>query len=695
MKLLPIGIFLMFCHLMAFGQTTENNQEFNDSISGYTELGETVVEASRSVTTANKLVVFPNKKEKASSIDAYGLLKRMTIPNINVGSNSVTSFNGEEVSIFINGIPASTDDMTGIDVNNISKVEYLDYPQDAKYLGAKHVINITTKEPEFGGFTKIVADGYYFNKFNYNALLMSKFNYKRMTYDITLSDNFRESNKAGTVSNQNYFFNDGTSLDQIQKTISSYNHTEAYAGRFRALYTSDKVVISNIIGLYYNKTPQSLESQLISFPKVSQEFIENSSLKTKALSPSWQGNYNFTLPKDFYLSFQGNFSYTHNNYNNLKESDEFVVFDNRVKEDAYGYIARLSLQKNLKKAGSLTLTGYYQGDIFSTHYNQSGVFSSQSVNTQYVAPVLLYGLQISRFMLKTQVGAIYIRNKVSDLITSTVTPQVILNGYWSKDSHSLSFNFIVGEQSYYGGMLNPTLLQTDNFMYSQGNPDLKTSPSYSGTWFYSFAPAKTVQLSTYGSFQYLHNPVTSVFIPKEDYLIHTYQNSGNYYEVMAAIKANWRPFNGNLVLDVVPMIVFSKVSGINSGKVVKGRFVADAIYYLKNWNFQVFYNHDSKQINSHGYITQTPSIYGLIIGWHKDNWNLEFSCRNPFRDSWVFSRTSFNSPTYSFTTKSLGEENSHREFVLKVAYTIGYGKKVSNETLETIDTSSSAIIPIQ
>lgn len=153
-----------------------SSQEFaNDSTPGYTDLKDIVVEGDRLIKTPNSVTVLPTKTEKNASVDAFDLVKRLTLPKITVRDSSVSTLLGDDVAVFINGIPASTDEMRGIDVSTISKVEYLDFPQDSRYLGCQHVLNITTKLPIAGGFTKIYARGDYADKLTEYANIMSKF----------------------------------------------------------------------------------------------------------------------------------------------------------------------------------------------------------------------------------------------------------------------------------------------------------------------------------------------------------------------------------------------------------------------------------------------------------------------------------------------------------------------------------------
>ena len=76
------------------------------------ELQEIVVEGQRSWIDGEKVVYIPTKKEKNVSWNISSLLKNMNLPMINVSPDeTVADLNGNQVSYFINGKPATDIDI--------------------------------------------------------------------------------------------------------------------------------------------------------------------------------------------------------------------------------------------------------------------------------------------------------------------------------------------------------------------------------------------------------------------------------------------------------------------------------------------------------------------------------------------------------------------------------------------------------
>ena len=106
-------------------------------------LDEVTVEAARQYVTPEKAVYIPEEKQKKASSDAVALLARMSIPSLRVNAlqQTVSTAAGQDVKIFIDFLPATSDDITGMRMKDVRRVEVLDYPDDPRFHGAEHVVN--------------------------------------------------------------------------------------------------------------------------------------------------------------------------------------------------------------------------------------------------------------------------------------------------------------------------------------------------------------------------------------------------------------------------------------------------------------------------------------------------------------------------------------------------------------------------
>lgn len=163
--------------LFAMAQSTEP-----DSIKTQ-ELDEVVVEARNQRLGAEVSTYIPTSKQRNASQTAADLLNRMAIPQIKISANDdITDLAGKSVDVFMDFLPASKEDLQGMRMQDVKKVEYYDFPSDPRFQGKAHVVNFVMQKYEYGGYIK--AFGWENTSNAGQASLYGKLQYKRMTFDI-------------------------------------------------------------------------------------------------------------------------------------------------------------------------------------------------------------------------------------------------------------------------------------------------------------------------------------------------------------------------------------------------------------------------------------------------------------------------------------------------------------------------------
>ncbi len=70
---------------------------------------------------------------------AADLLNRMAIPQLRISpDDQITDPAGKSVDVFIDFLPASSDDMQGMRIQDVKRVEYYDFPTDPRFQGKAH-----------------------------------------------------------------------------------------------------------------------------------------------------------------------------------------------------------------------------------------------------------------------------------------------------------------------------------------------------------------------------------------------------------------------------------------------------------------------------------------------------------------------------------------------------------------------------
>ncbi|MDE6270221.1 MAG: hypothetical protein K2M12_05125, partial [Muribaculaceae bacterium] len=93
-----------------------------------TALREVVVSAELQRTSATVSTYIPTRRQKNAAQTGPELLAHMAIPQLGlVSGTSVTTSSGLGVDLFIDYVPASEQDLSGMRTADVKRVEYYDY----------------------------------------------------------------------------------------------------------------------------------------------------------------------------------------------------------------------------------------------------------------------------------------------------------------------------------------------------------------------------------------------------------------------------------------------------------------------------------------------------------------------------------------------------------------------------------------
>lgn len=115
--------------LCAFsGNVAENDSIGNEKV---TDLQEFVVKAENAYFKDGILTVIPTEKEKNSAISGNDLLRYLQIPTLVYDHNTdkINHMDGS-LAIFINGEQTTEDEVRNLKADDVTRVEYMDFPSD-------------------------------------------------------------------------------------------------------------------------------------------------------------------------------------------------------------------------------------------------------------------------------------------------------------------------------------------------------------------------------------------------------------------------------------------------------------------------------------------------------------------------------------------------------------------------------------
>lgn len=205
------------------------------------------------------IFLWPVKKNAAS--DAISLLSQMAIPQIEVDpvGQAVKTASGQNVSVFIDYLPATRQDLQGMRTQDVKRVEYYLHPTDPRFRGAHYAINFVMQKYEWGGYTKLTADKW-FGVNRTEGDIYSKMAYRKMVFDVYADEIYLTNRHGGVHSTETFRFDDlyGKGPQTVQRTSateSSLFRSNAADVAVRAMYNSDKARISNHLSYSLTHTP--------------------------------------------------------------------------------------------------------------------------------------------------------------------------------------------------------------------------------------------------------------------------------------------------------------------------------------------------------------------------------------------------------------------------------------------------------
>lgn len=335
-------------------------------------LGGVTVEAENARLYSDKSVYMPTATQKNASQSGSELLNHMAIPQLGIiTGNSITTNGGKPVAVFIDYLPASENDLLAMRVNDVKRVEYLEYPSDPRLQGNPYVVNFIMQQYEYGGYAKAYGFGTFLNGHQEQMIGNVRMQYKRMTYDLMGSAYNSGSSHTGSDMTETFRLpqDDGTEkqFERISELESSKRHRNNYYLIFKATYNSDKVQASTLINSNLDRQPNTCQNGIVKYSNniyPTSEYYSATSNFSKFIS--YNGYYFFVLPSNNSITFTPKYSLSHTDQgSDYSETGHSSILNSAV--DNTNYLSGdLKFKHDFGKFGSFL--GFVKG---SYQYNRT------------------------------------------------------------------------------------------------------------------------------------------------------------------------------------------------------------------------------------------------------------------------------------------------------------------------------------
>lgn len=673
-----LSIIAATCAVCASAQTAET-----DSVSTR-DLNEVVVESSLQSTSAKMSTYIPTSKQKNASQTGTDLLNRMAIPQLSVSmGNSVQTVSGKQVDIFIDYLPASEQDLSGMRMTDVKKVEYYDFPDDPRFQGKAHVVNFIMQKYEYGGYLKTSANEFLIS--NTGQLnLYSKIQYKKMTYDVAVGGYYRNDryNYNNTYETFRLPQADGSvsEFERISVTDDAVSRRRYFWPTFKALYHTDKIVMSNTIGATIDNYPKKNTSGSLYFvPSDFQrtDFVSESNHSNNYVT--YSGYWNFILPHGNTINFNPYYSYSYTKQHSRYVEVGSPEYINGARDYSHSASGSLQYQHNFGKCGDLTvaINAIYTNN--RTHYSGTAT-ETDRMTTLRIGPGVAYSYSSDKLYGRVGVGFTYDRSDMSGETDHNTQPWMDLSlQYAFNDKNSLNAEFHHMSAMPSLSYRSPAIIQSNPLMRYTGNPNLTPYHSYDFGMSYQWMPDNRFSFSVYGYGYAITNRFAYAYEASSEGILRTVQQpAGKYIQGNYGLNATGRFLDNKLQITghVWHTLVRNGAPFNLTGSHIN--WYMQVYYYLDQWYFGAQYFSPSSSPD--GYVSGTwvkeRDVYTGIVGWGNASWSFRAMIANPFRWHWREGTTTLHTSNYDYTQYNYSP-NKHCFIYLSATYTFGFGKKIN------------------
>ena len=363
-------------------------------------LSQVNVEAKTAAVYPDKTVFIPTARQKNASQTGADLIEHIGIPQLKVSiSGNISTNSGSPVGIFIDFIPASSDDLTAMRISDVRRVEYYQNPTDPRMQGYSFAVNYVMAKYEDGGYVKGMGVG---NLLSYSEQLLGivRLQNKKMTYDL-MGYGFNSDHKHnGSELTETYRLPqpDGEikTFDRYSKTTSSkYSHQQYFAA-FIATYNSDNVQASTRINGSIDRRPDDRSGTVMYTPADYPASDYSSTLFNSSKFISYNGSYFFSLPKSNTITFTPKYMYSHTRQNSSYLENGYAPILNNATDNTNLFRADLKYSHDFGRYGSILtlIRGIYEYN--RTRYNGS-VESLDKAKTSRIGVGANYSISVGSF----------------------------------------------------------------------------------------------------------------------------------------------------------------------------------------------------------------------------------------------------------------------------------------------------------
>lgn len=666
------------------------------------QLSAVSVEADNTSFASDKNIYIPTARQKNAARDATDLLRRMAIPQlvINPADNSVKDVFGNDVKVFINYQLSASDELKGMKMTDVRKIEYLEFPTDPRFRGEQRVVNFIVQEYEYGGYTKANESFRTLNGIFNNTSFFSRFTYKKMTYDVYAESDNQNFHHAGSDNKEVYRLENNSEPLTVNRNESfkeSDTRSHQVPITFRATYNTPRFTARNTLSFTHFSSPEQQTSGNLEVNiRPENNFTYTRSNPNRNNTISYNSNLWGLIGSNASFDISPNFRHTHRNNTSYYESTlmQSSVL-NYITENTYNWGLQATGRMVFTEKNQLSLFVGVGQNIFKLNYKGSNN-ARDSYSNSYLAADVRYRYQTQNVSVTTFVGFSIEHNSMNNITTNDASPRAGVNFWLSLNKKSqlsgyLSYKTTTPDIS----MKANDIVQSNEYMYLTANPNLKNWRNLNANLAYNRYHNNSLSLAAFAGYGRDFNRVATIYQLYNNgaALLRSYVNDGSFIHYYIGVSANYKMFNNSLQLYANLTQNAYDITGAYKDSCYHFRIQLQAAYYWKSFNILASWGNPQRTLTENSnYIIRGRNFHMLSVGWGNGIWSVNLSAKNIFNKGWQSETWQKNTPLYS-ERQQIYDPSAHTSVSLSATYTIGYGKKIQRgNEVSAQGSSPSAIV---
>lgn len=530
-------LFMLVLTLLGVSISLYSQTEDTDYSSYFESLDEIVFTAPEISRSGNKTSYFPSTALVSISNSTSIMLAGLQIPelSVNPASGSVELIGGGNLSIRINGRPASASDLKSIRPEDISKVDYITSP-GMRYGDADAVLDISVRQPVESGYSisaKLLQSpnrgwGEYEGSMKYNV--------GKSEWSIDYQSNPMWNMYAHRDNVEAITLSDGTQISRIEKGIDVPTRSVTHRAAAQYSYADGRNTLLNIQArLFRTNNLGRMQGEITTtygdFSQTNMEYEEAPEL-------SWQGD----LDIYFYHAINNRHSFYVNLVPTIIDSDtkrlysnDLTEINNAISSRGYRLLGEAVWEWKALDNGTFSSGLRSNGSWNKSHYLPSDHSLRQDdfSHNAFVEWKQTFGMW--QYSVATAVD-FYQATNPSTVTYLGFNPRLNITFnpfYWGGMSLTLNTTTITPGIN----ELNPVKEQIDSYQWSVGNSELKPYQRYDGKLEFNFRyDDKTAKITVRDS--YNHNPIMTAKSYVGNEIVRTPYNAGfnNEFELRGDMR---------------------------------------------------------------------------------------------------------------------------------------------------------------